>query len=169
MNVLAFQEDRVLFGPRVPAATHRRLQAAVAARANRAEAERLFLEARAADPECLPAHFALYKFYFNTVQFDRAEAAARTALKEAARQGGFSPDWTRLDVRCMSESVLRAGEEPAHFFRYTLKALAFIKLRQGFTSESRAILDKLERLDPEDTAGGSVIRALANRVAEDDD
>lgn len=168
MSVVAFQEDRVLFGPNVPLETHRRLQAAVAARADRVEAERLFLEAQRADPECLPAYFALYKFYFNTVQFDKAETAARHALIEAARQAGFSPDWTQLDVRCISESVLRAGEEPAHFFRFTMKALAFIKLRQGCTDESKAILDKLEELDPEDKVGGSVIRTLANRVEEDD-
>lgn len=169
MSVVAFQEDRVLFGPKVPLETHRRLQAAVAARADRAEAERLFLEAQRRDPACLPAHFALYKFYFNTVQLDKAEAAARRALGEAARQAGFTPDWTQLDSRCISESVLRAGEEPAHFFRFTMKALAFIKLRQGRTEESRAILNKLEELDPEDTVGGSVIRSLANRVEEDDD
>lgn len=169
MSVVAFQEDRVLFGPKVPLETHRRLQAAVAARADRTEAERLFLEAQRRDPECLPAYFALYKFYFNTVQFDKAEATARRALVEAARQAGFTPDWTRLDSRCISESVIRAGEEPAHFFRFTMKALAFIKLRQGRTEESRAILNKLEELDPEDTVGGSVIRTLANRVEEDDD
>jgi hypothetical protein len=169
MSVVAFQEDRVLFGPNVPVATHRRLQAAVAARADREEAERLFLEAQREDPECLPAFFALYKFYFNTVQFDKAEATACRALVEAARQAGFTPDWKQLDFRCISESVLRAGEEPAHFFCFTLKALAFIKLRQGCTADSKAILTKLEELDPEDTVGGSVIRTLANRVEEDDD
>jgi tetratricopeptide (TPR) repeat protein len=169
MSVVAFQEDRVLFGPKVALETHRRLQAAVAARANPDEAERLFREAQQDDPECLPARFALYKFYFNTVQFEKAEATARAALLEAARQAGFTPDWNQLDFATVSESVLRAGEDPAHFFCFTMKALAFIKLRQGHTAESRAILNKLEELDPEDTVGGSVIRALANRVEEDDE
>lgn len=169
MNVVAFQEDRVLFGPQVAPATHQRLQAAVAARANPDEAERLFLDTREADPECLPAHFALYKFYFNTVQFAKAEAAAQFALNEAARQAGITADWRVLERPDITESVIRAGEEPAHFFCFTLKALAFINLRSGRSGVSRQILDKLERLDPEDKVGGSVIRSLLERVEDEDD
>lgn len=169
MSVLAFQEDRVLFGPDVAVETHRRLQAAVAARADRDQAEQLFLDARDRDFACLPAHFALYKFYFNTVQFGKAEAAARLGLTEAARQAGFSDDWTRLDRGQITESVVRAGKDPAHFFCFTLKALAFINLRSGKPEVSRPLLDKLEQLDPEDTVGGSVIRSLLRKVEGDDE
>jgi hypothetical protein len=169
MSVLDFQEDRVLFGPNVPVETHRRLQAAVAARADRDQAERLFLDARDSDFACLPAHFALYKFYFNTVQFGKAESAAQSALVEAARQAGFTADWSLLDRGQMAESVVRAGKDPAHFFCFTLKALAFINLRSGNTEVSRTLLDKLEQLDPEDTVGGSVIRSLLRKVEGEDE
>ena len=133
------------------------------------QAERLFLEAQREDPECLPAFFALYKFYFNTVQFEKAEDTARRALAEAARQGGFTADWTQLGRSVLRESASRAGDDPAHFFCFTLMALAFITLRQGYTADAKAILAKLDELDPEDTVGGSVIRTLAHRVEDDDD
>lgn len=168
MNVLDFQEERVLFGPEVAPATHRRLQAAVAARSDRARAERLFLEILEDDPDCLPARFALYKFYFNGVEFEKAATTALNALAEAARQGGLDPDWTRLDRHSILESEARCGEHPAHFYCFTLKALAFIRLRQGRTMEARRILTKLAALDPEDRVGGSVIRSLADRIEDGD-
>ncbi len=169
MSVLEFQEERVLFGPEVAPVTHRRLQAAVAARGDRPLAERLFLEILNDDPTCLPARFALYKFYFNGVEFDKAANAALSALAEAARQSALDSDWTRLDRQAILESAGRGDGRPAHFYCFTLKALAFIRLRQGRTAEARLILTKLAELDPEDTVGGSVIRSLADRIEDPDD
>jgi hypothetical protein len=51
---------------------------------------------------------------------------------------------------------------PQHFYLFTLKALAFIRLRLGRPGESLALLNKLSELDPGDSVGSSVIRDLAN-------
>jgi len=161
MSAVAFPEERVMFGPGVPPAVNRHLQNAVAARTrNRYEAERLLWEARAEDPSYLPVYFALYKFYATSKKLVAAERAALLALAEAARRGGFSSDWATLSLPPQSLYDTEAGL----FYLFSLKALSFIKLRQGYQSEAADLLFHLQRLDPEDRSGGSVIRALAQSM-----
>jgi hypothetical protein len=166
MAAVSFLEDRVSFGPAVPAAVNRRLQMAVEARTrNRYESEKLLWEARAEDPTCLPVYFALYKFYANSKKFEAAERAALLALAEASRQGGFPQDWAALS---REPGVWPLYDSPAGlFYLFSLKALSFIKLRRGFGVEARDLLGHLGRLDPEDRSGGSVIRTLADSLDEE--
>jgi hypothetical protein len=163
MSAVAYIEESVLFGSHVLPATHSRLQYAVAARhRDNSEAESVLWEARAEDPTCLPVYFALYKFYANSKKLDRAERAARLALAEAARQAGMPVDWETLS-RDPHRHALYASEAGL-FYLFSLKALAFIKLRRQHLEEARAILSHLSRLDPEDRSGGSVVRGLAEGV-----
>jgi hypothetical protein len=123
-----------------------------------ARAEALLLKARNEAPEALAVYFSLYKFYFYKGRLADAEATVRAALATAARQAGFpdvhetltpdTTDWTRHD-------------SPQHFYLFSLKALAFIRLRQGDVRGCEGILDKLKELDSADTVGGTVIGALA--------
>lgn len=170
MSNLRVFDERVLFDPDMDPETHLRLQTAVAAtHGNPAEAELHFIQAQLLDPACLATYFALYKFHFHLRQFDKAERAALAGLREAAQQGGFSDAWQTLPRSALEESRTRHGPKPAHFFLFTLKALAFIRLRQGRGAESREILDRLLELDPDDVSGASVIRALESGVQGDDD
>jgi len=130
----------------------------VAAYGNTERAEFLLCTAQALAPDCLPVYFALYKFYFYKRMLPQAEEVALSALDIAARQGAFSPDWTQLDAH---SADWRRVDAPQHFYLFTLKALAFIRLRRGQSEDSHAILAKLQELDPLDTVGGSVIRDLA--------
>jgi hypothetical protein len=166
MNSVAYFEDAVLFGPGVPAATNSRLQFAVAARhRDNTEAENVLWEARAEDPTCLPVYFALYKFYANSKKLDRAERAARLALAESARQAGMPVDWEKLSRKPKLYDLY--GSEAGLFYLFSLKALAFIKLRRDQLYEAGEILRHLARLDPEDRCGGSVVRGLAEGVGVD--
>lgn len=131
---------------------------AAAAYDNTTKAEALLRQAQSMAPECLPVYFSLYKFYFYKRMLPQAEEATLHGLETAARQAGFTPDWTQLDAQ---SSDWRRVDAPQYFYLFTLKALAFIRLRLGQTEESHAILDKLHELDPLDTVGGSVIRDLA--------
>ncbi|MBI5783126.1 MAG: hypothetical protein HZA69_05250 [Gammaproteobacteria bacterium] len=104
------------------------------------------------------AIIALYKYYFYRSRLADAERAALDALNAAARQGGFPTDWAALKPETANWPDIHS---PAHFYLFSLKALAFIRLRQRRAPEARALLDKLTELDPMDRVGASVIGSLA--------
>lgn len=143
----------------VPAAVADCLRNAAAAYADTATAEPLLRQAQALAPDCLTVYFALYKFYFYKRRLQDAEHVARLGLETAARLGGIDADWTRLTPA--SGMDWQQPDSPQHFYLFSLKALAFIRLRLGERDDSLAILDKLAELDPLDRVGASVIRALA--------
>jgi hypothetical protein len=158
-------EERVLFSPTVPKAVNHLLQQAVAAnQSDSAQAEHLFKLAKALDRSCLQTYFALYKFYFHHKRLQEAELEIQAALEEAARQGGFPGDFRRL-ARLSLKWDLYANEIGL-FYLYTLKALAFVKLRKQQEYEAQFILTLLQDLDPEDRCGASVIRSLAEALEE---
>ena len=154
-----------MFSPNMPAEVNNLLQAAVAASSiDQSRAENLFLQAQTLDSHCLQTYFALYKFYFFQKRLSDAERIVIAGLEESARQGGFPSDYRRL-ARNRKKWNLYANEITL-FYLYTLKALAFIKLRQGYNVEAKLVLSHLRQLDPEDLSGASVIMALAAGVTE---
>lgn len=160
---LVFTQERVLFGPDIPAPVNALLQQAVAARDDAELAEELLWRAQRMNPAQLEVYVALYKFYFYRKRLEEAERAARLALEEAARQGGFAADWAVLDR--VSADWSRPGG-PERVYLYTLKALGFIRLRLPDFRSGEAILWKLAELDPEDQVGGSVLLDLAEGLRE---
>ncbi len=121
-------------------------------------AEQLLLQARVLGPHCLSVHFSLYKFYFYKQKLAQAEAVVLDALQLAATLGNFSNAWQQLKP---TDATWSDTDHPAHFYLFSLKALAFIRLRLGQRTDSMALLDKLQELDPQDQVGSSVIQALA--------
>lgn len=167
MSNVSFVDEAVLFSPDIPAPVNKLLQTAVIAnRTDKAQAEQLFLHAYQTDHSCLQTYFALYKFYFNQSRFVEAEYFVTAGLEEAARQGGFPSDY-RLLFREKGKWDLYASEITL-FYLYTLKALAFIKLRQRQAAQGHLILMMMQDLDPEDRSGASVIMALAEALQEED-
>jgi len=165
MSSVAFVEERVLFSPNMPAEVNNLLQAAVAASSiDQSRAEALFLQAQALDSHCLQTYFALYKFYFFQKRLADAERIVIAGLEESARQGGFPSDYRRLAQNRQKWDLY--ANEITLFYLYTLKALAFIKLRLGFTIDAQLVLSHLQQLDPEDISGASVIMDLAAGVTE---
>lgn len=166
MSSVAFLEERVLFSPDVPEAVNKLLQMAVAANhADKPLAEKYFKQAQQLDSSCLQTYFALYKFYFYQGRLAEAEFEVEAALLEAARQGGFPADYRLL--------ALQAGQWDLYasditlFYLYSLKALAFIKLRRAQLQEARLILTLLAEFDPEDRIGATVIMSLADALEEE--
>ena len=165
MTSLAFIEERVLFSPDIPLEVNNLLQAAVAASpVDQNRAETLFLLAQALDSHCLQTYFALYKFYFFQKRLVDAERIVLEGLEESAKQGGFPNDYHQLAGN-LQEWNLYANESSL-FYLYTLKALAFIRLRLGLNLEAQLILSTLQQLDPKDLSGASVIMDLAAGVTE---
>jgi hypothetical protein len=165
MSSGAFIEERVTFSPNIPTEVNNLLQAAVAASSvDQSKAEILFLQAQTLDSHCLQTYFALYKFYFFQKRLVDAERIVLAGLEEAAKQGGFPNDYRQL-VGNQKKWNLYANDSTL-FYLYTLKALAFIKLRLGFTLDAQLVLSHLQQLDPEDLSGASVIMDLAAGVTE---
>lgn len=153
-------DTTVRFGGVIPPAIDEQLEAAASHYYDDPTlAELLLLQAKAAAPQCLAVYFSLYKFYFYKQRLAQAEAIVLTALRIAAELGKFPNTWQSLTP---ASTPWTDVTHPAHFYLFSLKALAFIRLRLGRRAEAQALLDKLLELDPQDQVGGSVIRALAD-------
>lgn len=163
MSVTLLSRDGIDFGFEVPDEVDSLIQEAIQCYHDTARAERTLWNAYEQAPECLSVYIALYKFYFTKRDIEQAEQAALIGLDEAARQGGFINDWRKLTAQSTDWSGVKS---PQRFFLYTLKALAFIRLRLGKLDNARAILQKLAELDPDDRVGSSVIADLALGLAE---
>lgn len=151
-------DDAIDFGE-VPPAVNEILQRGVALhRCDRAAADRAFREALALDPRALATYFCLYKIHTYAGDLDAALAAAEGGAREAARQANLSPDWKLWEPGEISL------DGPGRFALYTLKALAFIRLRRDEPDEARIALEHLARLDPTDAVGGSVVEAIRRGV-----
>lgn len=122
------------------------------------EAESLLLRAQAADPDCLHVYYTLYKLYFNRNRLVDADRAACLALDAAARLAHIPSDWRSLDSASCDWSRVDA---PQHFYLFSLKALAFIRLRQKLPEQAQELLAKLHEIDPQDSVGACVIEAYA--------
>jgi hypothetical protein len=156
-------QERVLFGKNIPPPINALLQAAAGSTDNFAQAEKLLLQAKQQAPEQLPVYTALYKLYFYNGYTDKAEDMVFQSLHKAAKQGGFHYDWRQVQAQAdwtEPDSVGRA-------YLYSLKALAFIRLRQHDYNGAQAVLDSLRRLDPDDVVGANVTRDLAASLAEE--
>lgn len=134
------------------------LAAATVAAGDWREAESLLWRAQAVEPECLHVYYVLYKLYFNHNRLGDAERAVFLALDAAARQARIPTDWVLLDDTSCDWSRVDA---PQHFYLFSLKALAFIRLRQQRFDEATRILARLREIDPNDSVGASVIDAYA--------
>lgn len=134
------------------------LEEAMGSYADTGTAERLLQKALSEAPTALPVYFSMYKFYFYKGQLEAAEKIVRIALKTAAEQGEFPEDWHDLSASTLDWNL---HDTPAHFYLFTLKALAFIRLRRGDQQECESILQKIRELDRSDSVGASVISAMS--------
>jgi len=128
-----------------------------ASRAPVDERAALFWTAQAMAPAQLAIYYLLYKHHAARREFDQAERAARIGLAQAAQLAGLDADWQAVQP---GASLDFAGDGPARFWLFTLKALAFIHLRSGRPDGARAFLAQIERVDPDARIGGDVIEAM---------
>lgn len=122
--------------------------------------------ARDLAPHRLEVLQALYKFLCYRGELTRALDVVTESLDRAAEQGGFRADWNALSLRSADWDRPRGA---ARSYLYSLKALAFIRLRQNDLDTANSVLGALARLDPEDLVGAQVVRDLAERMTEDAD
>lgn len=137
------------------------LQQAVACASDFERARKFLYRARDLQPDQLEVYIALYKFCFYRGHLDEAEQVALAALQQAAKRGGFTPEWQQLDT---ASTDWTQHEGAARVYLYSLKALAFICLRKNNHDEARQLLAKLQQLDTQDLVGSSVIMDLAQAL-----
>lgn len=126
----------------------------------------LLQQAQALAPDKLEVYFRHYKYLFYNKRLPEAEEVARQGLSEAARQINISPDCLLMTP---DTADWKNSQGTERFYLFTMKALAFILLRQQRQHESEAILKKIAELDPDDQVGSSVIRDLALSLREQSD
>jgi tetratricopeptide (TPR) repeat protein len=155
VNILTGESSTDLFGGDVPPQVkHLVDQARDAETPERALA--LLWTAQVCAPDCPSLYYLLYKFHARHADFDQAEQAALKGLEVAADQALLPEDWRQVTADMADFSKPGA----ARFWLFTLKALAFIRLRLKDHASARLYLDKVQELDPDGGAGASVIEAL---------
>ena len=148
--------SRVLYGGETTPEIAELLENAMSRYTETDKAEATLVEALRRSPRSLPVHFSLYKFYFYKKRLDDAEKIVQHSLVEAALQGGFDANWETLN-----KDSTDWGNMSANFYLFSLKALAFIRLRQGDEAGCLSVLNKLLELDQGDKVGSSVINDIA--------
>lgn len=151
--------EEVSFGKVKPEIDALLQQGVVAYRTDFSRAESLFREALAAEPEELASYFCLYKIHAYHGDLDVALDMAQTGLKKAAAQAGWARDWRAWTPQDPFP------EGAGRFALYTLKALAFIRLRRQEVESAQEIITSLKTLDPRGEVGWPVIAALCEGIA----
>ncbi|MEK8033401.1 hypothetical protein AACH06_21490 [Ideonella sp. DXS29W] len=163
MNLFTGESADEFFGGDVPATVRQILHRA--AQAPRTEVGSLLWTAQLVAPDGLPVYYALYKHHASQREWTWAERAARRGLVEAARQAGLPADEWQVQPGHPAATFRDNG--PARFWLFTLKALAFLALRQQRLSEARELLAHIQRLDPEARIGDDVIASLLRSMGPD--
>jgi hypothetical protein len=110
-------------------------------------------------PESLPIYYLLYKLHASRRELERAERAALLGLAQAGRQCGLPGD-IRFATSVPAGAADFMSNGPARFWLFTLKALAFIRMRSGRADQARRLLECIGRCDPSHSVGTDVIAAL---------
>lgn len=156
MNLFTGQASDAFFGGDVTAAARTLLHEAAAAPPP--QRGTLLWTAQTLAPQSLAILYALYKHHAGRREFALAERAAEKGLAEAARQAGLPADWRTVPPR--PPGIDFQADGPARFWLFTLKALAFIRLRSGRPAQARELLDQLARVGGDARVGDDVTAAL---------
>jgi hypothetical protein len=161
MNLFTGEAADEYFGGAVPSAVREILHRASVS--PRHEVGAMLWTAQAVAPQCLAVYYTLYKHHAGRRELDEAQQAAQRGLEEAARQAGLALDWR--EVSPASASHIRFSDNgPARFWLFTLKALAFIAVRQQQPEVARALLQRIAELQPNAGMGDDVIRSLLDAL-----
>jgi len=162
MNLMTGESADEYFGGGLTESARRLLQQAAAA--PRGEVGALLWTAQALAPHALGIYYVLYKHHAGRREMAQAERAAQRGLLEAARQAGLADDWREVAADTLPAGVDFSRNGPARFWLFTLKALAFIALRQQRPEQARALLERIAALDAQAHIGDDVIATLLASV-----
>ena len=155
--------EEVIFGLNLDDQVNRHLQQAARHVGDPSKSLLALLNARNQASDQLETLVALYKYHFYRGETGEAEDVVFQTLIKAAVQGGFDYHWESLTPE---SADWRDPSGAGRIYLYTLKALAFIRLRQNFMEQAAAILEAMMYIDPDDRVGASVISDLLEGARE---
>jgi hypothetical protein len=141
------------------------LESAMKNYADKEKSEILLRQAFNTDPSVLDTYVVYYKFYFYHRLLLQAEQWVYLALEKSALQGNFDRRWVKLDPTSASWNTL---DGPERIYLYSLKALAFLRMKQGDFDLPEEVLNKLKVLDPQDQVGWSVVAGMRDRLCDNE-
>jgi tetratricopeptide (TPR) repeat protein len=160
MDLLEFNEHSLYFDPPLPARVEALLNEAAEAYASGA-AELPLLRAYVLAPGNLTVLVALYRYFYYQQRLDEALKVAEQARIAAGSALGFPADWSRLDLRYLSNAV-RQSMGLVRFCLLALKAEGFLLLRMGELEQGRSRLQKVRELDDADRLGAGALLAVCD-------
>lgn len=163
MKVIARAKNNMYSGPDIFPPVNTQLKMTTTKVSSRRQSLAALTKALNKGPDHLESRVAMYKFYFYQGDIEKAEEIIFQTLIKASLEGGFSNDWRELGIES-ADWTDPAG--PGRIFLYSLKALAFIRLRQDMRRDARKILHSLKRLDPDDLVGANTVRDLLDGLSE---
>lgn len=110
---------------------------------------------------------ARYRFHFYGHRLDEARSVAREALK-MARQALRREAVGHVDVSPLPSDEQVRFDAAVRFYLFSLKGYAYLCLRLGDLAEGRLALAELQRLDPQDRLGGSLLAQVLMRAERAD-
>ena len=113
--------------------------------------------AEALAPESLAVLVALYRNQFYRHRLQEAHAVAERALAVSAARLGWPADWRLLTPEHVAAQNAGANMTVLRFYLMVLKALGYLDLRLGRTTQGCAALEHLTTLDPKDRLGAGAL------------
>lgn len=130
-----------------------------------ARAEKLLLDARQLMPSRPEVNVALYKLYAYSNRFEESLALIDDTLAICGLASGLDADWRKLKNICQPWQVI---DDMQRCYLYTMKAIGFVRLRQGLVEEAQEVLGVLKNVDKADSVGSSVLYDITLRLLDED-
>jgi tetratricopeptide (TPR) repeat protein len=158
--------DREILGLDLPEAAERLLRDARRAWSDPEPASLLLDEAGRIAPDHPAILIARYRFFFYHGRLEEALDVLDLCLSRGLRELGVR-NWREL-----RPDQARFGDWDAvvpRFLLFSLKALAYLRLRLGDREAAAEALAKVHELDPTDKVGAGVLDGVMAREGRDDD
>ncbi len=152
-----------LLGGGLPWLAELHLQEAGFAYQDSAIAEEHLYQAGLIAPGHAAVLIAYYRYYFYKGRIKEAIDIALLCLEKAALENALPLDWRKIEMGMAAFGSYEAIKP--RFLMFSLKAYAYLLLRQGYRIEAMTALIKLLELDPTDKIGAKLLMDIAARDA----
>ena len=160
MDLLHFDPQPLYFEEPLPDTVHALIEEAGLC-FGEPHAEVLLEEAAALAPDHLVVQVARYRYHFYRHHLDEATAIAQQVIASVGRRLGLPADGRGVDPAGVAAAAAQSMTL-TRFYLSALKALAYLRLRQGDTAGAVRLLETLLAIDAADRLGGRALLDIAH-------